>query len=248
MQRNLAASISWQRGAALGSPVLLAAALWLMAPGYAARAQAQQREPTRITFSLDLADVPEDQQDTVSVQTASIFVGRLLGLGIPDPDVLQQAAGSVTVAVTPDVDLEDVVATLAGRGLVEFREPDERGSGWKRIEERGLDGTLKPLTSAYFKPTSTAFFDKDRRQPLVSFELNDEGALMMEAASHRLLDKPIGIFYDDRLVIAPVVRSVLGSQGVIAGLSGPEAKRLAVQLNSGALPVDVAPVDATVRP
>ena len=69
--------------------------------------------------------------------------------------------------------------------------------------------------------------------------MNDEGALLMEAASRRLLDKPIGIFYDDRLVIAPVVRSVLRSEGVIAGLSGPEAKRLAIRLNLGALPVDV---------
>jgi preprotein translocase subunit SecD len=77
----------------------------------------------------------------------------------------------------------------------------------------------------------------------VAFELNDEGALLMEAATRRLLGKPMGIFYDDHLVIAPVVRSVLRAQGVIGGLSAAEAKRLAVQLNSGALPVDV-----TVQP
>ena len=76
----------------------------------------------------------------------------------------------------------------------------------------------------------------------MEFTLDDEGALLMEAATRRLLGKPMGI-YDDRLVIAPVVQSVLRAQGVIAGLSAAEAKRLAVQLNSGALPVDV-----TVQP
>jgi SecD/SecF fusion protein len=239
MRRHEAAAISWRRGASLVGAGLLVAALWLLAPGAAAHAQAQQSKPTRITLSLNLADVPEDQQDAVSAQTVRVFLERLLGLGVPDPVVLQQAGNSVAVDITPDVDVDDVVATLTGRGLVEFREPDERGSGWKRIEERGVDGTLKPLTSAYFEPTSTVILDPNRRQPLVSFHLNDEGAMMMEAASRRLLDKPIGIFYDEHLVIAPVVRSVLRSEGVIAGLSGPAAKRLAVQLNSGALPVDV---------
>jgi preprotein translocase subunit SecD len=65
----------------------------------------------------------------------------------------------------------------------------------------------------------------------------------MEAASRRLIDKPMGIFYDDQLIVAPIVRSVLRGKGVIAVPTMVEAKRLAVQLNSGALPVDV-----TVQP
>ena len=239
MHRIAAASGTWQRCAILVGAMLLVVALWPSGPGREARAQAQATEPTRLTFSLNLVDVPEDQHDAVSAETVRILLERLLGLGLPEPNVLQQAVGSVAVAVTPDADSDEVVATLTGRGLVEFREPDESASGWKRIEERGSDGTLKPLTSAYFKRNATAYLDPRMHQPLVSFELNDEGALLMEAASRRLLDKPIGIFYDDKLVIAPVVRSVLQAQGVIAGLPGPEAKRLAVQLNSGALPVDV---------
>jgi preprotein translocase subunit SecD len=231
------------RGVTLAVVVLLVAGLWLAEPRLAAGAETEPAVPAQITFSLDMADVPEEEREGISARTVKIFLERLLGLGLPDPSVFQQAISSIRVAVPPDADLDEVVATLTGRGLVEFRERDESTSGWKPIEERGADGNLKPLSSAYFIPTSTVSYDPTIRQPQVEFTLDDEGALLMEAATRRLLGKPMGIFYDDRLVIAPVVQSVLRAQGVIAGLSAAEAKRLAVQLNSGALPVDV-----TVQP
>ena len=194
---------------------------------------------------MNLDDVPEEEREAVQARTVQIFLSRLLGLGLPDPAVFQQAVGAIEVAVPSDADLGEVTATLSGRGLVEFREQDESSpSGWKLIEEHGSDGALKPLTSAHFTNRATVTYDPAIRRPQVVFELTDEGAVLMEAASRRLIDKPMGIFYDDQLVIAPVVRSVLRAHGVIAGLSSAaEAKRLAVQLNSGALPVNV-----TVQP
>jgi preprotein translocase subunit SecD len=223
--------------------LLLMAGLWLAGSGRPAVAQSEPESRARVAFSLNLADVPEDQRDAVSAQIVRIFLERLLGLGLPGPDVVQQAVDSIGVTVPPEADLDEVVTTLSGRGLVEFRERDERAEGWKPIVERGADGTMQPLTSAYFTRKSVAVFDPTTRQSNVSFELNEEGALLMEAASRRLIDKPIGIFYDDQLVVAPVVRSILRDKGVIAVPTIAEAKRLAVQLNSGALPVDV-----TVQP
>ena len=218
--------------------VLLLAGLWPPEPGRIARAQ-----ESRVTFALNLDDVPEEQREEVSDRTLQIFLSRLLGLGLPDPTVFQQAVDSIAVAVPPEADLDEVTATLTGRGLVEFRERDESGSGWKPVEERGSDGTLQPLTSAHFKRNATVTNGQVPGRPEVIFELTDEGAVLMEAASRRLNGKEMGIFYDDQLVIAPVVRGVLREHGVIAGLSVAGAKRLAVQLNSGPLPVDV-----TVQP
>lgn len=216
--------------------VLLVAGLRLPNPAWVAHAQAQT---SQVTFTLNLADVPEERRNEVSAQTVQIFLSRLLGLGLPDPNVLQQAVGSVSVVVPPEADLDEVTATLAGRGLVGFRERDESGAGWKIIEERGSDGTPKPLTSAYFTRKATVTHDQRLGRPEVAFELTEEGAVLMEAASRRLVDKGMGIFYDDQLVIAPIVRGALRSHGIIAGLSVADAKRLAVQLNSGPLPVDV---------
>src|SRR6188768_1086014 len=104
------------RSVVLTAVVLLVAGVGLPDPARVARAQA----PTsQVTFTLDLADVPEVHREEVSAQTVQIFLSRLLGLGLPDPNVLQQAVGSISVAVPPEADLEEVTATLAGRGLVE---------------------------------------------------------------------------------------------------------------------------------
>jgi preprotein translocase subunit SecD len=227
------------RGMTLTVVVLLVAGLWLAEPGLASGDETEPAAPAQVTFSLNMPDVPDEEREGISARTVKIFLERLLGLGLPDPSVFRPRVSSIRVAVPPDADLDEVVATLAGRGLVEFREQDEGASGWKLIEERAADGTPKPLTSAYFKPTSVVTYDPASRQPQVAFELNEEGAVLMEAASRRLVGKPMGIFYDGRLVIAPIVRSVLRAQGVIGGLAAVEAKRLVVQLNSGALPVDV---------
>ena len=229
------------RSALVIAALLCVSGCWLAEPGRAARAD---EPPARITFDLNLADVPEEEREAISARTVQIFLSRLLGLGLPDPTVFRQAASSIQVAVPSDVDLDEVVVTLTGRGLVEFREQDGSGPGWKPIQERGSDGSLKPLTSAHFRPKSHASLGVMSGRPQVTFELDDEGAVLMEAASRRLIDKPMGIFYDDKLLIAPVVRSVLHADGVIVGLASPaEAKRLAVQLNSGAQPVNV-----TVQP
>ena len=92
------------------------------------------------------------------------------------------------------------------------------------------------MTSAYFNRRSQVTLDPATQQPLVSFEFDDGGARLFEAATRRLLGQPLAIFHDERLLTAPRVQSVISREGVLAGLSHPEARRLAIQLNSGSLP------------
>lgn len=227
------------RSALAITTLLLAVILLLAAPPLAAGEEKDPAAVAWLSFSLNLADVPDDQREGITAQTVRVFLERLIGLGLPDPSVFQIGTGSVEVVVAPNIDLEEVVSTLGRRGLVEFREQADSPSGWKLVEERGSDGALTPLTSAYFKREARFGFESRSRQPQVEFEMTDEGAVLMEAATRRLIGKPMGIFYDDQLIIAPVVHSVLRAEGVIVGLSAAEAKRLVVQLNSGVLPVEV---------
>ena len=93
--------MAWQCGAILVGAVLLVAGLWLAEPGLAAGAQTEPAVPAQITFSLDMADVPEEEREAISARTVKIFLERLLGLGLPDPEVFQQAVSSIGVAVPP---------------------------------------------------------------------------------------------------------------------------------------------------
>jgi preprotein translocase subunit SecD len=222
----------------------LAALTFLLMTSSASAAASVPPAPMQsLVFALDLGAVAAEQQSTVLAQTVQVFNARLGALGVGAPDVRSGSDDSLVVSVPGDVDLPEVCATLNGRGIVEFREQDESGLGWKPLIERDDTGEFRPLTSAYFTRRSRVEFDRQFRQPLVAFEFDDDGARLFEAATRRLLGQPLAIFYDERLVAAPHVQSVISREGVIAGLSETDARRLTIQLNSGSLPVYV-----TIRP
>jgi SecD/SecF fusion protein len=83
-------------------------------------------------------------------------------------------------------------------------------------------------------------------------EFTGEGGLLFEQITTRLVGNPLGIFLDDELISAPNVTGPLsGQQFIINGIPLDEAKRLAIQLNAGALPVPLrtiqtSEVDATL--
>jgi preprotein translocase subunit SecD len=99
----------------------------------------------------------------------------------------------------------------------------------------GKDGTEKELTGKYLKPNAQVVLNQQTGKPEVAFEWDEEGAILFEQITKRNLQKPLGIFLDDQLISAPTVQSVIKDRGVITGLDLEEARRLAVQLNSGSL-------------
>ncbi len=85
----------------------------------------------------------------------------------------------------------------------------------------------------------------------VAFTLNKDGSKKFAAATTRLVGKNLAIVLDGTVQSAPTVQSAItGGQGVITGqFSAQEAKNLAVVLNSGALPVELARLNVqTVSP
>ncbi len=87
---------------------------------------------------------------------------------------------------------------------------------------------------------------------MVAIEFNRQGSIIFEDVTRRL-DRPdpepgypLGIFLDEELIGAPSVQqAIAGGRSVITGLSAGEAKRLAVQLNAGALPVPLRVIQET---
>ncbi|MBI3744435.1 MAG: protein translocase subunit SecD, partial [Chloroflexi bacterium] len=110
---------------------------------------------------------------------------------------------------------------------------------WQRAAATGNGGVVKPLTGSFLRPTSQAVSAPDTGFPEVTFEFNGEGASMFEQITRRDLQKPLGIFLDNQLISAPIIQAVITSTGRITGLASAEAKRLAIQLNAGALPVSI---------
>lgn len=85
---------------------------------------------------------------------------------------------------------------------------------------------------------------------VVNFELNDDAAERFRRLTSRNIDRQLAIVLDDELVSAPVIRSEIGESCQISGnFRMEDAKRLAADLNAGALPAPLKILaESTVDP
>jgi preprotein translocase subunit SecD len=139
-----------------------------------------------------------------------------------------------------------------------FKEEPSQGGGLVTFEDANGDGFFNPgretiyrlegivITGADLQKAVAVFETSSQTQAdsgwQVSFTLNGQGASKFASATQQLVGRQLAIVLDNIVISAPEVRSAItGGQGVITGnFTADEAKNLAVVLNSGALPVELA--------
>ena len=154
---------------------------------------------------------------------------RADALGVAEPQIDTEGRDRIRVSlagVENEDELRDIMkqpANLTFRSTEGCPSPDD----FCKIELRGSD----------FKENAAKVFLNDVNQPIVQIEVKDKKKF--EDVSRRLLGKPLGIFLDDELLSAPVVRGVFSDgTAVIEGQESlAEANRLKDIINLGALPV-----------
>lgn len=103
-------------------------------------------------------------------------------------------------------------------------------TGWK---DTLLDGK-------HFR-TATITLDPVTSFPIVQISFNDEGGKLFQELTKRNIDKRIAIFVGGQLISAPVVQQeITGGTAIITGSGNfDEAKALAQDLNTGAIPAPI---------
>jgi len=152
--------------------------------------------------------------------------------GITDPD---KAAASI--GATPK--LEFRIATAEARKEFEAKIPEFTSTTTQELEyialfkPSDLNGTMVGRASLTFDPTTNA--------PQVGLTFNSEGRKLFSQMTKSHVGDYIGIFLDDHLIQAPVVREEIpNGQAVISGgFTLEEAQTLVRNLNFGALPVPI---------
>ena len=124
-----------------------------------------------------------------------------------------------------------------------FRSADSVGrcdqaGAWKFAVADVNGRTGVRLTGEYLKPNAYVGADQIG-QPIVGFEFQGDGAEISRQVTQRLLGKPMAIFLDQELLSSPTVQGVIAERGQITGLSVDRAQELVVQLNAGALPLQL---------
>jgi preprotein translocase subunit SecD len=187
------------------------------------------------------------------LDSAKEVIDRRVNLfGVSEPLVQSSKVGNdyrviVELPGIKDVNqAKELVGKTAQLQFREYKDPNLAASSSAiptidNTKETGVTG--KDLKSSHLDYSNSS--SGGAGQPVVNFSLTDEGAKKFGDLTTRLINKPLAVFLDDQLVTAPIVQSpITTGTGVISGnFTVDSAKKLAVQLNAGALPVSIKVVE-----
>jgi preprotein translocase subunit SecD len=213
---------------------------------------------TRLLLHGDFPAGTEGNIDDAVAGTIKVLRKRVDAIGVAESEITRQGQSNIAVQL-PGVTPDEARKLLGRTALLRFCEP-----ATDQIEEVGacddqkqwqqatgiVDGKRIPLTGSFLKPN--AFVSADQLgNPAVSFELQGDGPALMGQVTQRLLQRQMAIFLDNESLSAPVVQGIITDHGQISGLALDRARELVVQLNSGALPLQLSVlqeqnVDATL--
>ena len=216
---------------------------------------------TRLLLSAVVPDDFDGDIDDAIEGTISTLRRRVDGVGVAEAEITRQGESNISVQL-PGLTPEEARRLLGRTAQLRFCEratvggvqafptvPCDPQGEW--VQSFGtVDGAPVALTGRFLTPNSFVGTD-GIGQPLVSFEWRDDGPELSLQITTRLLDRQLGIFLDDELLSTPIVNQPIRERGVITGVPFDRARELVVQLNSGALPLQLSvlqeqQVDATL--
>jgi preprotein translocase subunit SecD len=210
------------------------------------------RGGSSLVYEADMSKVPDGDRKQALEGAVDVINKRVNGLGVSEPVVQSSnVAGSYRVIVElPGVtDINDASKTIGQTVNMEFREQNPNPDPTSTDPLAAFLPT-SDLTGKDFK-RATVTFNQQTSEPEISIQFNSDGAKKFADITRRNIGKPVAIILDGQVISAPRVQSeITDGNAVITGqFTVDEAKKLALQLNAGALPVPVKLVEQrTVGP
>ena len=182
-------------------------------------------------------DTTVEDFDMLMDSTVAALRERLTNAGFTETNVARQGTDRIRIEIPGVENHEEVVSIIGTPGRLEFRDPSGNVV---------VDGQNIVLAEARQQGSSL--------YPVVYFELDEEGKQAFADATSELVGQSISIYLDDELISSPVVQEPLTEGwGVISlgdeksGLSVEQVREdvnnLAMLIQSGALPLDIAEVE-----
>lgn len=216
-----------------------------------------------VILDADVSNVPELDRKAAIDSLANVIERRVNLLGISEAVVQSSKQGDkyrIIVELAGLQDAQEAIDAIGQTAQMEFRElkdipidqqPNEDGT----IPEPVQDFVATELNGADLKKATVVFGGSSgnvpSNAPEIELQFTAEGARKFRDITERNIQKPLAIFLDDQLLMAPTVQTTISNgQAVITGQFTPqEAKTISAQLNAGALPIPVNIVEQkTVGP
>lgn len=186
----------------------------------------------QIVYEADLAKIESGEADNAISGVIDVIRNRVDALGVAEPVIQSTKIGDkrgIIVELPGIKDVNEAIDLIGKTALLDFRTQDEKGE----FVETDLTGA--DLTKAAVQ------FDQ-QGNPEISLTFNSEGAKKFAKITKDNIGKPVAIYLDNQPISIPTVQSeIRDGKAVISGqFTIAEAKKLAIQLNAGALPVPIS--------
>ena len=202
---------------------------------------------TRLLLRAVVPDDFDGALDDALDGTITVLRRRVDGAGVAEAEITRQGSQDISVQL-PGLSTEEARSLLGRTALLRFCQPASvvEGGG-EPCDDTGqfvqtfgiVDGRPVALTGRFLRANSYVGTDAGGL-PLVAFEWRGDGPQLSEQITERLLGLPLAIFLDDELLSTATVQAVIRERGTITGLGFPRAQELVVQLNAGALPLELS--------
>ncbi len=204
---------------------------------------------THLALEADMKSIAESDRDSALESAKQVIERRVNMFGVSEP-VVQSSKGQdsyrVLVELPGVTDVNKAMELIGQTALLDFREIT--------VEPTASESAFFIPTLATTKPTGLTGKDLKRAmvqfstqtgEPEVSIEFNSEGTKKFGDITRKLVGKPLAIFLDQFPVTWPRVNTEIidGRAAITGSFTQEAAKTLALQLNAGALPVPVTPVE-----
>ena len=191
----------------------------------------------RVVLRAEMDEVAEERQDEALDSAREVVERRVNFFGVAEPNIQTSKSGGdfrVIVELPGMTDTEQALALIGETAQLDFREP-----AYSEGPEEELLGFAKTELSGRNLARAQVDFNQQTGEPVVAIEFDKEGAEKFAELTTRLVGKPLAIYLDEVPISAPQVQEAISEgQAIISGgFTLEQAKKLAIQLNAGALPV-----------
>lgn len=199
---------------------------------------------THIVYTADTSKLKSQDITQAIAATKTNLERRVNLLGVSESliQTAKSADGYRLIIELPGVkDVKQALDTIGQTAQLDFRETKQATPGAEpTFIPTNLSGADLTLAQVQFNGQN-----KSAGQPVVGIEFTPDGAKKFADITKRNVGKPLAIFLDNRPVTAPTVQdAITDGRAVITGtFTIDEAKKLAIQLNAGALPVPISIVE-----
>ena len=204
---------------------------------------------SHLVFEADTKKIkPEDLEDALN-SARDIIEKRVNFFGVSEPQIQtlrSQGRYRISVDLPGITDVSSAVKLIGQTAQLSFKEETPAKDAKEATETPIFLRLTKDtgLTGKHIKKAQL-IFDNQTGKPQVALNFTDEGAKIFAKITERNVGKPVAIYLDQFLLSAPVVQQKIeeGNAVITGSFTVDEAKKLAIAINSGALPLPIKLVE-----